>query len=551
MKKLGFLTVALAGIIALAGAVWAQEPKDPCPGDCNMDLDVTVDETVVAVNIGLGYDSIDNCENLDVDGNGTATIDEIVDSTLSLLTRCGRNPGYCGNGVTETSLGEECDDGGICVGGPNELEDCTRTDQCPDGECKPVGADGCAINCTFERLRQTNLSSRAQSVVQQATFPITINLQGYQGYTTGKALDVEVKGPQGEVITRPGDYPVAIKPADVFFEPVRVTGLVCACVRQIEVPTFGPGNSAVGVIACGEDGIDDISYKLVQDHVTNPGSAMNGNTPPMIGEQLADDPQCDAAFIFPGSGVVSDACLEGTDELCMDPDERGQHPGLCNSPRNITFFGPDGPGTTGNFPRGNALINNSTAIGLLNDGGLCRTNLEPGDPGCFTDYGPDCKPCTDDDADLGDPENLPTTTGLAWAAVFDATTEKGRTIDVVEPRVTCATTADCESGQRCLRQCALSGTACSSDQDCAAAGDSCPAEANCSWNGCGTGNFLSRCIVRREGRPFDCDALAADDTPDDHSDGDGLSGGALAVSFPSIDALRIGDNVTASVLDLE
>jgi hypothetical protein len=73
----------------------------------------------------------------------------------------------------------------------------------------------------------------------------------------------------------------------------------------------------------------------------------------------------------------------------------------------------------------------------------------------------------------------------------------------------------------------------------------------CSWNGCGTASFINRCINSKQGRPFDCTALAADDTPDDHSDGDGLSGAALAVTFPSIDALRIGDNVTSSLLDLE
>jgi hypothetical protein len=300
----------------------------------------------------------------------------------------------------------------------------------------------------------------------------------------------------------------------------------------------------VGIIACGEQGIDDIDYKLVQDHVTTPGHPNNGNSPPRLGAQLPDDPECDDAFTFPGSDVVSESCREGVGELCDDPDERGQHSSqdVCNSPRVIEFFG-------GNFPSGHALINNSTAIGLLSDGGLCRTDLSPGHPLCPADYGPDCQPCTGDDADLGDPENLPTTTGFASGAVYDAGFQNGRTLDVADPPVRCATTQDCELGQRCLRQCAQSGHACASGTECAT-GDTC-LEPMCSWNGCGTGTFVDRCINGKMGRPFVCAALAADDTPNDHSDGDGLSGAALAVAFPSIDALRIGDNVTSSLLDFE
>jgi hypothetical protein len=44
--------------------------------------------------------------------------------------------------------------------------------------------------------------------------------------------------------------------------------------------------------------------------------------------------------------------------------------------------------------------------------------------------------------------------------------------------------------------------------------------------------------------------LAADQG-EDNGDGDGLSGAALAVTFPSLDALRLGDDITSSLLDLE
>jgi hypothetical protein len=258
-----------------------------------------------------------------------------------------------------------------------------------------------------------------------------------------------------------------------------------------------------------------------------------------VGLQLPDDPECDDTFVFP-SGLTSNACLESQDPLCSNPNANGQHPGVCNSPRISTHFG-------GQSPPGSALIHSGIAIGLLNDAGLCRTDLQPGNPSCPADYGPDCQPCTGDDADLGRVETISLTTGTASAAVFDAALQKGRTIDVVEPPVSCASATDCAPGQVCVRQCEDSGSACPSGNECGA--DTC-LPLRCSWNGCGTGSFISRCRTTALGNGFDCAALAADQTPND-SDGDGLSGGTLAASYPTIDALRVGDNVTTMTLELE
>ena len=88
----------------------------------------------------------------------------------------------CGNGVTEA--GEECDDGGTCIGGSNAGTHCTaesqcigngvciggykaetacdptNPDACPGGTCKkcvPQGGDGCASNCTTETTVQMPL----------------------------------------------------------------------------------------------------------------------------------------------------------------------------------------------------------------------------------------------------------------------------------------------------------------------------------------------------------------------------------------------------------
>src|SRR5262245_41605486 len=80
---------------------------------------------------------------------------------------------YCGNGNVEAV--EDCDDGGVCIGGTNAGMRCTGepgcigAGVCLDGEhalalcqsdsdcpgarcvhCKTFGGDGCAANCTLE-----------------------------------------------------------------------------------------------------------------------------------------------------------------------------------------------------------------------------------------------------------------------------------------------------------------------------------------------------------------------------------------------------------------
>src|SRR5262245_49212350 len=63
----------------------------------------------------------------------------------------------CGDGVTDTACGEECDDGGACIGSTNAGNHCTAARQCPGGDCKTFGGDGCASNCTRESDVLTNL----------------------------------------------------------------------------------------------------------------------------------------------------------------------------------------------------------------------------------------------------------------------------------------------------------------------------------------------------------------------------------------------------------
>jgi cysteine-rich repeat protein len=530
MTKRTFLSIGLSALVGIAATGRAE--AQGCLGDCNENGSVSITELVVGVNIGLGLTDISVCPQFDSrDPTGVVTVDELVEAVANSITECGKtplptrtptpaatdtptasptptSPPVCGDGVKDEAAGEECDDG-------NNL-----------------GGDGCAANCTLETSRITQLDpANSIAVVQSASFPVRIKLRGQQGYITGKARDTTVMDPQGNVVTKPGEIPVAVRASDVQFQPVIVTGLICACVRNIPVPQYAPGISSAGIISCNNDGLTDIDYNLVQDHDTNPGSPGNGG--PSLG--LPDDAQCTNEFVFPGSGNVSMACKEGTDPDCTDPPgtttPRFVHIGICQSPRHITFFG----GAAG---RGSALINNTTAIGQLQDGGRCELGLSP-DNCPFTDYGPDCIPCTDDDLDKGTVETLPTTTGTSTAAVYDAN-DDGTHMTISEGSGTdCQSNANCQNGEVCQRTCDAFGQVCAGDGDCNS-GDTCRPK-QC-VNLCGGGS--ARCLATISGTKFDCDALMQNPTG-------GLTGAGLAVSFPTLDAKQTGDTVTQTILKLQ
>lgn len=70
------------------GEVTVQGGDEPCVGDCNGDLAVTVDEIVKMVNIALGGLDISECPAGDRDDSGTITVDEIVQAVNNALTGC-------------------------------------------------------------------------------------------------------------------------------------------------------------------------------------------------------------------------------------------------------------------------------------------------------------------------------------------------------------------------------------------------------------------------------------------------------------------------------
>jgi subtilase family serine protease len=59
-----------------------------CPGDCNGDGMVTVDELLTAVNIGLGSTHLSQCAAVDANGDGDVTVDEIIQAANRALNGC-------------------------------------------------------------------------------------------------------------------------------------------------------------------------------------------------------------------------------------------------------------------------------------------------------------------------------------------------------------------------------------------------------------------------------------------------------------------------------
>ncbi len=438
------------GAMGLIAAMWSSTAANAqeCCGDCNNDMMVAINELVTCVNIALDTSPLAQCPACDCDDSGGVEINDLVGAVNRALEGCGdgETP-TCGNDLVEAP--ETCDDGNI------------------------FGGDGCAGNCTSEDERVGTFDpARTVAFVQAEGFPIgPLNLTGSQIFRTGKIRSDVTMGPSGPLY-RPNEMPVAIRAEDLVFDPIPVLGVVCACVRGVPVDDlFGPGISGMGVVGCNAEGLTDISYRLIQDHNTDPGSPNNENmgTP--------DDAECDDQTTLPG-GTIARACREQVGADCLDATEH-PHNGVCNGPRTLTRSG----GAAG---EGSAFILNNTAIGQLRDNGTCAETRRPDGSCMFADYGPDCLPCTEDDTRKGMANNVPTTTGSAGAAMFDAN-DAGSVIDQGEM--------------------------------------------------CGTQPCQNTVVT---GAPFDCDALQNDPTG-------GLSGGSLAVAFPALDAETIGDNVTSTV----
>lgn len=79
-----------------------------CPGDCDGDGVVAIDEVVLGIDIALLAAPLSSCEAMDASGDGKLSVNELVRSVDAVLHGC------CGDGVANEH--EECDDGNVTDG---------------------------------------------------------------------------------------------------------------------------------------------------------------------------------------------------------------------------------------------------------------------------------------------------------------------------------------------------------------------------------------------------------------------------------------------------
>jgi cysteine-rich repeat protein len=299
----------------------------------------------------------------------------------------------CGNGTLDSN--EQCDDGNL------------------------LGGDGCAANCAEEvslscKLGCVDLNDNGKcgesegdaggvdldsgAVVYAELFPLTLLFEGTMTLTAGKPLDTEIKTTDPQLIFAPDQMPVVLKQGDLRVEPVKLTGVTCACVQTVETPEFGPGNAGGGGFGCNQSGLDEVSYVREADHRINDV-----------------DPTCATGFLEDGTA--------------NHPHVQPPLGPACNDLGEAVF--------TGGGPRGSLIVSMQVSISLISDGGACERNCS------VPDMGPDCLPCTDDDQPsiviLDDV--LVATTGTVLGRVLDANNNPGLTIVPPKPRT--GLTPDC------------------------------------------------------------------------------------------------------------
>ena len=437
-----------------------------CVGDCAGDGEVTVTDLIKMVNISLETAALDTCAVGDANNDGGITVNEIIAGVNNSLNGCPTDgPAVCGNGTKDA--GEDCDNGGTCMGGDNAGAACTKESDCqgqgvcdalgtPGGgvrkicdtdadcgdakcvHCMPFGGDGCAANCTNERTvtttlkpgetEQTSLIPGTSGAVSYGVLTIALPLTGQNNFIVGQEKD--------------GHIPVVQKPDGLVLPRIPVQTLACACVRGVEFKTCGgaqfekdgsestdctkdatlctgkkpctsvagPGNSGVGTIGC--QSLPSVNYNVVQDACT---PKPDGTCLTTCGGKL-----------LKSDGTPAKECKNAGDCTATDWPESG----CINVPKPATFTFTSGGGA------GSMLLFGSTYIGTVT--GLCTGNTAP--------YGPDHEFCTADDQVTGQNPGKPSiatlTTGTAEGSVLNTNGEDGFTVPA-EPTVMTGAIVSC------------------------------------------------------------------------------------------------------------
>lgn len=318
----------------------------------------------------------------------------------------------CGNGIVES--GEDCDDGGTCIGSTNagthcKVESdcagngvctggtkperaCATNADCPGGTCRrcvPFGGDGCAANCTNEMDVPFNLLHGSSDASQGSadvlhTDPnfigdIPLPFGGSQTLTVGKQ--------------RNGAIPVAIKATAVSIPKIDFAGVSCVCLRGVEAKTCG------GTVFASDGSLsaactDGYTAGAVLCPADKPCAPVHG-----AGNAAAGTIGC--------TGLPNATVSYTQDSLgSQDPPACLSTPGLgapvCAANPVVSF--------SADAHAGAALLFGSTSLSTLL--GTCATSQT------F---------CTDADpiASRGEPVTVPWTTGTATGEMFNINGEDG------------------------------------------------------------------------------------------------------------------------------
>ena len=350
----------------------------------------------------------------------------------------------CGNGVVES--GEDCDDGGTCIGGSNAGTHCTseadcqgngmcvggakdRTGcaddmACPGGlciHCVPQGGDGCAANCTLETdvpfpLIPGVLDGGGLNVIAGTSgVAITSDFislpEPFGGICAGGNSatfyclgDADCAGgacvQAQQVLTvgeeKNGMIPVVVRAVSIQIPGIH-PGIGCACIRGVAAQT------------CGGTFLESDGVTLSLD--CTPSYTAGDSTCTAAGK-----PPC--TFVHgEGNSASGKIGCEGLDNINVNrSQDSGGASGLA-SPPMIAFSGSGGPGS--------ASVLSSTGITVVL--GACTGN----DP---STYGPDGIFCTADDPPGGliaVEATSPAVTGTATAVVLNANDTDGSNLGPV------------------------------------------------------------------------------------------------------------------------
>ncbi len=197
--------------------------------------------------------------NPDTDGGGRSDGAEIWDDWTNPL-----DPSddvlACGDGDLQS--GEECDD------------------------ANNVGGDGCAANCTDERLLPFVLGDGSDAIVQTESLQIALDLGGQLVFAVGSGRPEEVQlanpkqvltaaGVEIEVLP-PGSVPVTIPVDTIAFDPIDVPGIACVCLGGGAM--FRSENAGAGFLGCSPGGLSETDYLLTRAD-SNEQFSFSGDAP--------------------------------------------------------------------------------------------------------------------------------------------------------------------------------------------------------------------------------------------------------------------------------